>query len=46
MLCPICNNELDFDEVDIGVGTMQGNYRCNFCGWIEKEYLDKLLGDD
>jgi len=29
--------KLDCEEVDIGVGTMKGNYHCNFCGWVEEE---------
>lgn len=36
MKCPKCDEELDFDEVDIGVGTMQGNYHCN-CGWSDQD---------
>ena len=43
--CPKCGEELNFDEVDIGVGVMQGNWRCDNCGWtpptweeVEKEY--------
>jgi len=35
--CPKCDGELSFDEVDIGVGTMQGNYRCNACGWSDQD---------
>ena len=33
MMCPICGSELSYDEVDIGVGTQTGNYRCDVCGW-------------
>lgn len=32
-LCPVCDEELDRDEVDIGVGTLYGPPRCNYCGW-------------
>ncbi len=32
-LCPVCGSELDYDEVDIGVGIQTGNYRCEICGW-------------
>ena len=35
--CPKCDGEFSFDEVDIGVGTMQGNYRCNACGWSDQD---------
>lgn len=31
--CPECDAPLDWDEVDIGVGTQRGNYRCPDCGW-------------
>ncbi len=41
--CPKCNNELNYDEVDIGVGVMKGNFRCDFCGWYQEEEIDKLL---
>ena len=44
--CPKCGKELTCDEVDIGVGVMTGNYRCNFCGWNEKESLDSMFNDD
>jgi transcription elongation factor Elf1 len=45
-LCPICNHLLDYDEVDIGVGVERGNYHCDYCGWIERETLNKLFGDE
>ena len=35
--CPTCNAPLDFDEVDIGVGMLRGNYRCPECGWKPEE---------
>jgi len=40
--CPSCDEELDCDEVDIGVGTMKGNYRCPNpdCGWAEKREME------
>ncbi len=35
--CPDCgSNALDRDEVDIGVGTQTGPWRCLDCGWEEK----------
>ena len=48
MKCPKCNDEeLACDEVDIGVGTLKGNYYCNNCGWSEgdnpESYLDPVI---
>ena len=38
MNCPKCgNNDMDCIEVDIGVGTMTGNYSCPKCGWRESD---------
>jgi len=39
MKCPKCDEELDCDEVDIGVGTLKGNYRCPNpdCGWSDQD---------
>ena len=31
--CPECGAQLDFDEVDIGVGVQRGNPRCDECYW-------------
>jgi hypothetical protein len=31
--CPDCGEDLEFDEVDIGVGSQRGNYRCLHCRW-------------
>lgn len=45
MRCPRCNEELNCDEVDIGVGTLSGNYRCDSCGWSEIEELKDILPD-
>jgi len=39
--CPKCNEFLDFDEVDIGVGSQRGNYRCPNCFWSD----DMVIGD-
>lgn len=41
--CPVCKEELTCDEVDIGVGTMIGNCRCDSCGWSEAQAMDTLL---
>jgi C4-type Zn-finger protein len=46
MKCPICDHEMDYDEVDIGVGTMKTNYHCDYCGYIPKETLDKIFEDE
>lgn len=37
MNCPKCDNELSYDEVDIGVGLMKGNYHCDVCGWTDQD---------
>lgn len=48
--CPICGGLLNYDEVDIGVGTQIGNYRCDYCGWCleqdDKEYCSYANGMD
>jgi ssDNA-binding Zn-finger/Zn-ribbon topoisomerase 1 len=31
--CPRCGEPLEYDEVDIGVGTMRGNPGCPSCHW-------------
>jgi hypothetical protein len=31
--CPKCGGALEYDEVDIGVGTMRGNPGCPDCHW-------------
>ncbi len=31
--CPDCDEPLEYDEVDIGVGVQRGNYHCPACGW-------------
>lgn len=33
MKCLRCGEELDYEEVDIGVGILRGNYFCSKCGW-------------
>jgi hypothetical protein len=35
MNCPNCGGECWRDEVDIGVGTMHGPWRCDGCDWYE-----------
>lgn len=35
--CPACKSTHGVrDEVDVGVGTIYGPYRCEDCGWNEK----------
>lgn len=41
--CPDCGAPLDYDEVDIGVGTLKGNYRCPDCDWAPPEPRDAGL---
>ena len=36
MECPKCDSELSYDEVDIGVGLMKGDYHCDVCGWTDR----------
>lgn len=36
--CPACALPLDYDEVDIGVGTLKGDFRCPDCGWRPNAY--------
>ena len=43
MKCPKCNEELNFDEVDIGVGIQKGNYHCDVCGWRAEEECDYIV---
>lgn len=38
--CPECGCPLEFDEVDVGVGTIRGNPGCPNCHWVPK------LGDE
>lgn len=31
--CPRCGEPLEYDEVDVGVGTVRGNPGCPSCHW-------------
>jgi hypothetical protein len=44
MICPQCGSaNVDRDEVDVGVGTQTGPYKCYDCGWTQYEvFLDPL----
>ncbi len=48
MRCPICNEILNYEEVDIGVGIQTGDYRCDHCGWHserdEEDYYSYATG--
>lgn len=45
MNCPNCNAEdLERDEVDVGVGVIYGPYGCHACGWSEDERYDSSNG--
>ncbi len=35
--CPTCSGPLIYDEVDIGVGTQTGDYRCDCCSWTPEQ---------
>lgn len=41
--CPRCGEPLDFDEVDIGVGTMRGNPGCPACFWTPEKLPEEDL---
>lgn len=45
-LCPECGAELEYDEVDIGVGVQRGNFYCPECGWEPPRLSIETLGDD
>jgi len=42
--CPVCGERCTYDEVDIGVGTLRGNLRCDSCGWIREQSIDGCFG--
>lgn len=46
--CPVCDSNLSYDEVDIGVGVQTGNYRCDCCGWSperdNEDYWEEVTG--
>lgn len=41
--CPECGAELEFDEVDVGVGTIRGNPGCPECHWTPTTMNDEDL---
>lgn len=40
MNCPKCGTECWRDEVDVGVGVINGPYGCPSCAWSEYEEYD------
>lgn len=44
--CPNCGDPLEYDEVDIGVGTQVGNFRCPACGWFEGAVDDQINDEE
>ena len=45
-VCPRCGAELQFDEVDVGVGTLRGNPWCPECHWTPDDQSDGELGGE
>jgi len=43
MDCPICGEELDAIEVDVGVGTIYGSGYCNYCSFSEEEHSEEVI---
>lgn len=40
--CPKCGEPLEYDEVDIGVGVLTGNYGCPNCHWTPEKIRDHV----
>lgn len=40
MKCPKCNGECYRDEVDVGVGVIEGPWGCIECGWSADPQYD------
>lgn len=45
-ICPHCGENLEFDEVDIGVGTLRGNPGCPNCHWTPDTKHDPTDAQD
>ena len=43
MKCPECGGSCWRDEVDIGVGTQYGPWRCEECAWYEGHEVDAQI---
>lgn len=43
MICPVCGSECIQEEVDIGVGILTGSWYCTWCGWDQRQEIDKLF---
>ncbi len=46
MKCPNCNGDCWRDEVNIGVGTQYGPWRCPGCGWYQGHEVDAMIDAD
>lgn len=44
MVCPNCGDQCGRDEVDVGVGIINGPWGCG-CGWSESDEYNALTGD-
>lgn len=40
--CPKCGGELEYDEVDVGVGVIKANPGCPACHWTLDRRYDML----
>ena len=45
-VCPKCGGELEYEEVDIGVGTLRGNPGCPDCHWTPDQNPREKHDDD
>ena len=41
--CPHCGEACDREEVDVGVGTVYGPWRCPGCGWSAEEATEQII---
>jgi uncharacterized Zn finger protein (UPF0148 family) len=44
--CPACGKDMERDEVDVGIGTIYGQYFCPFCQYVEETYEINNLAKD
>lgn len=45
MDCPKCGEDCWRDEVDVGVGVINGPWGCSYCGWSEDSRYDSSNGE-
>lgn len=43
MICPKCGGVCDRDEVDVGIGTVNGPWFCPECHWDQNEEGKELM---